>query len=191
MTKKPPAVTIIPVRERNGRLARGLVPPGAVSPAEAYRLRQAALIGMRSPEWGSELGRLYLAEKIESSQYEAGKSWRVVVEQYRQAVGAPSPHPRGQKYERASPATLPDDPPLGTRAGDRLLRIRKLMIDRMIDAQEVLIAAGRDELRQIRATVEDEQAPVGHHSLLILRSGLTALSIHWGLTKPMKTEHVS
>ncbi len=55
-------------REPNGRRSRVLTRSAPqFAPTEVKRLRDAALAGMQNPEWGSELGRLLLAGKLEAS----------------------------------------------------------------------------------------------------------------------------
>ena len=83
-------------REPNGRLSRATkVEIDARSPAEVKRLRDAAILGMRDPLWGTELGRLFLRNRITPQQFEAGKRWRSLVECWRRLQGGPSPHEKG------------------------------------------------------------------------------------------------
>src|SRR5262249_5216639 len=75
-------------RDPNGRRARARN-AGDPAPAQVKRLRDAALAGLQSQEWGSELGRLFLAGKIGPELYAAGRRWGECVARYRAALGAP------------------------------------------------------------------------------------------------------
>ena len=69
----------------NKRKIKARTPSGQLSragrqreypPAQVRRLRDAAMAGLRDPEWGTELGRLYLEGTITAAMYAAGKDWR-------------------------------------------------------------------------------------------------------------------
>ncbi len=185
---------LIVIREPSGRLSRATRDGiGAVSPAEAHRLRAAALAGMRDPEWGTEVGRLFLADKIDGALFEAGKRWGRLVIRYQRAVGAPKPWPKGQDFNRTAPSLEPDEPLPDTEAGrkklEELEKARRDTIDEMRDAHASLIGAGMLAERAVRSTCEANEVPVGAQGLESLKRGLEWLALHWGLTTAPKSAY--
>lgn len=179
---------LLVVREPSGRLSRAsMAAVDAVSPAEAARLRQAAAAGMRGPEWATEIGRLFLDGKIDAQLFEAGKRWGRLVEQYRKAIGAPKPYPRGQAFMRAEPSHESPDPLPDTQAGrdalERLVKARDDIIRDMRTAHGALMGAGMLAERAVRSTCEENEVPVGTLGHIALKDGLEWLALHWGITQ--------
>jgi hypothetical protein len=177
------------VREPNGRLSRSSINAvDAVSPAEAVRLRNAAIAGMRAPEWATEIGRLFLEGKVTAAEFEAGKRWGRLVGKYQRAVGAPRPWPKGQAFDRSTPSSGDDEPTPDTEAGRKALEAlataRRDIIDDMRIAHAVLVGAGMLSERAVRSTCEANEVPVGAMGLGSLKEGLNWLALHWGLTQP-------
>ena len=72
----------------SGRLSRA-GEQEEISPALVRRLRDQALNSVKDPEWGTELGRMFLFGKIEAPLYAAGKRWAGLAANYYRAIGAP------------------------------------------------------------------------------------------------------
>ena len=70
-------------REPSGRPQREREFP----PTQVRRLRDAALAGLRDPQWGAELGRLYLTQVIGEAGYAAGVRWAREAAEYHAVIG--------------------------------------------------------------------------------------------------------
>jgi hypothetical protein len=143
------------------------------------RLRDAALAGLQSEEWGSELGRLFLAGKIGPDLYAAGRRWMECAAHYRAALGAPLPHPRAVPLERGNASAAPDpDSEAGRRQAAReLAAMRELR-----EAQAVLRDAGVLAERVVRSVCEHDQAACGAREHDALARGLQSLARFWRMT---------
>src|ERR1019366_6884657 len=178
---------IIPVREPNGRLQRSTVEAiDAVSPTEIRRMREAAVLGLRDGEWGTELGRLYLLGDVDGPQYGAGKRWQKLVAGYHQAIGA-KPHPKSMSFERRDGSLEPDPE---SEKGKRQTAIDRALVADMREAHAVLIGAGMLAERAVRAVCEENDASVGIFGINNLCRGLAWLSLYWGLTQQPKQSNV-
>jgi hypothetical protein len=145
------------------------------APTQVKRLRDAALQRMAAPEWGSELGRLYLQGRITSTMYAAGKHWSELAHNYRNAIGV---FPvRGSTGERSG-NSHPIDP--GSDRGAKIARREADQAERFFLAHAVLVRVEAASL--VRALCEDNQAPCGSNELMRVRKGLNALTAHWNLT---------
>jgi len=163
-------------REPNGRAQRTAQLP---APSEVKRLRDAALAGMRDPLWGTEIGRLFLAGKITSTMFAAGKRWAELASQYSQALCSPAPDPKAISLERAPSSTSHDpDSPEGRKEARRHARA----VASFVDAHIALKDHGPATARIVRATCERGETITGHQELIALTSGLDRLAQFWGLT---------
>lgn len=190
MSRKP-AKGLVPVREPTGRLSRASQSAvDAVSPSEAKRLMDAAIAGMRGPEWGTEIGRLYLAGKIDAVTFEAGKRWGRLVVAYHRALGAKPPYPRTMTFDRVDPSPEPDTE---SNEGKRRDGESRSIIGDMREAHAVLIGAGMMAERAVRSVCEENEVPAGIIGIDNLKRGLEWLATHWGLysvsRKNDKTRH--
>lgn len=161
-------------REANGRIQR----EHELAPVTVRRLRDAALTGLRDPEWGTELGRLYLAGKLTSEAYAAGKRWRELAARYSRALCSPSPDPKAIAMERSGSSVIDPDTPEGAREARRHVRA----VASFIDAHVALKAAGRGSEVVVRGVCERDETIPGHQAMLALSQGLNALAGFWGLT---------
>ena len=174
----------MPVREPSGRLSRASMEVvDAMPPGEIKRLRLAAVEGMRAPEWGTELGHLYLRGQITEHEYEAGKRWGRLVVAYHRAIGAKPGYPPAMTFYRSDPAFEPDPE---SEEGKKRLRYAQDIIDDMREAHAVLIGAGMLAERSVRSVCEADQAPIGIEGLETLKRGLQWVAKHWGLTREAK-----
>lgn len=148
--------------------------PALPPPTETKRLRDAAVNGMRSPEWGTELGRLYLADKISSVQYSAGRRWAATVEAYGEACQIPRQPGTATLDPEGGKAADPDTP-----AGRKTARRHARSVEIFNDAIFALEHAGRLAVTVTRAAAESQTAPCGQVELAALRSGLQHLAAFW------------
>jgi hypothetical protein len=140
-------------------------------PTQIRRLRDAAMAGLRDPEWGTELGRLYLEGRITASMYAAGKGWREKAARYVSTLGhfpvrtiLPDEH-RG---------SLPPDP--DTVEGQKRARREADAMERFFEAHHVLLSAGKMAEASVRRLCEHNEGPCGMAELIALRNGLAALA---------------
>jgi hypothetical protein len=163
------------LREPNGRPSRAN-PERELAPAQIKRLRDAALAGLQHEEWGSELGRLWLAGKIEAVLYMAGRRWSECVADYHAALSAPPPNPIAVPLERSSRAAAVD---ANSERGRALAKRERAAIRQFREAHAVLRSAGGLAERVVRSVCEQDQAPGGVHELQALEEGLRCLARSW------------
>ena len=166
---------ITPAREPNGRPQREV----QTMPAEAKRLRDAALRGMQAPEWGTELGRLFLERKVPAEEFEAGKRYAQVTRDYRRALGITEVEIKGQDPNRSRG----NPPDADSEAGRALTKAEQAAVARM-HAAELAIreTGGRNVFRTVHRICVDDECAVGLLDLRNLSTGLQALAAHFGLT---------
>lgn len=167
-------------REPSGKVQRV---PQLPPPSEVRRLRDAALSGMRDPTWGTEIGRLYLAGKISSMAYAAGKRWAEQAVLYSRALCSPSPDPKAVCFDRSGGDSLDPD----SHEGRKEVRRHQRAVASFVDAHAALCACLPSPERVVRAMCERNEMLTGHESLLALNRGLLALASFWGLTDSRKS----
>jgi hypothetical protein len=166
-------------REPSGRRARARNASDP-APAQVKRLRDAALAGLQSQEWGSELGRLFLAGKIAPELYAAGRRWVECMSRYHAALGAPPPCPPPIPFERSTTTAAPDpasEPGL-RQAAREIEAVRELR-----EAQAAMRQAGVLAERVVRSVCEQDLAPCGTRELDALGRGLLALAQFWRMAR--------
>lgn len=184
MAKRSKKSLIVPVREPNGRLLRSVETAiDARSPSEVRRLRDAACAGMARPEWGTELGRLYLAGKIGPKLYETGKRWACLAWAYHQATGAPPEAPGASTFVQAGQRRDPDPE---SEAGRRIAAHDTRVVAATEEALAVLVSCVRDGGRSVRRVCERNEAPIGERGMAYLLIGLGFLAQHWGVIDMQK-----
>jgi hypothetical protein len=167
------------VREPNGRKSRAL-DEEQFAPAQVKRLRDEALSGMADPEWGTELGRLFLDGTISAPMYGAGKWWAERASEYLAAIGAPPPDAKAVTLERRSPSEPPDpDSPAGLRA----VAEDQEALAAMQEAHACLISAGALAEKAVRSLCERNEAPAGEYEKTSAIRGLLWLAEYRRLTK--------
>lgn len=170
---------LVTAREPNGRIQREGREDAA--PTEVRRLRDAALRGMRDPEWGTELGRLYLEGALSGGMYAAGKRWREEAAEYRQAIGV---FPvRSASLERGSHGhdTDPD-----SEEGQKQATRDRNGAERFFAAHSYLASVGNLAESVVRRICEEDEAPCGFAEHQALRKGLSSLADHYNLTRAEK-----
>lgn len=179
-----PKAKIVPSREPNGRMSRAAqLATDACSPAEVRRLRDASLAGMRQPEWGTELGRLFLSGRLVGMQFEAGKRWARLAEAARAALSGPKVPARSTFAEHAGGQAPDPDSERGRRQAER----DRDIVQDMHEARRVLLAVSPSVELAVREVCEDERSAVSADELERLVAGLDRLADHWGLTQRRKT----
>jgi hypothetical protein len=156
------------VREASGRVKRESHLP---SPAEVTRLRDAALAGMRDAVWGSMLGYLFLAGKINAIQFAAGKHWNELAADYARARLSPK-QPRSANLDPKG--GTPADP--DSAQGRREARRQVLTVEDYEEALNVLKRLGAPVARAVFDICEGGRVPGGMAELQNLKRGLSALA---------------
>lgn len=171
---------VIVEREPNGRAQREREYP----PAQVKRLRDAAMAGLRDPEWGTELGRLYLCQIITAAMYAAGKRWREWAHDWHASIGV---FPvRSTSIERGSNGMAPDP---FSRRGMEIAEREREHTERFFRAHAALFAAGPGIEPIVRAVCERDEIAPSFSAQMKLRRGLNALAIYWDLTGQTKSRH--
>lgn len=151
--------------------------PKEHAPTQVKRLRDAALRGMADPEWGTELGRLFLQQTITAEMYAAGKRWAELASRYRQAIGA---FPiRSASLERGVQSAQPDP---DSDKGREIARKEADGAERFFKAHSILIGQGCLAEAVVRRLCEHDETPVSFGEIIKLRIALLALANHWNLT---------
>lgn len=168
---------LVTAREPNGRIQRS---PG-IAPSEAKRLRDEAARKSRGSEYGTELGRLWLDDKISPPMYEAGKKWVVMAVQRSIAMQSPSANPRSLNVGSGG-ESHPIDP--DTPAGEREAKQHAKAIQAYEAAERAVPKASWDAIETV---CNRGLSLCGHQQLLDLRCGLLILANHWHLTDSRKS----
>jgi hypothetical protein len=163
---------LITAREPNGRIQRS----PTVAPSEAKRIRDEAVRKSRQSEYGSELGRLWLDDKITAPMYEAGKKWVIVAVAYSMALLSPSANPRSLNVGSGgeSHPVDPDSP-----QGEREAKFHRKAISTYLDAVDSM---SRANWAAVETVCDKNLALAGYQQLLDLRHGLLILASRWNLT---------
>jgi len=173
----------VKAREPNGRPQRERYE----SPAEVRRLRDAALIGMRDPEWGTELGRLFLAGKLTAEEFAAGRHWAKLAAGYRTAMQSPSPDPKALDMDGgARGASADPDSEEGQAEAERHKRAKAAYLT----ADANLLLFGAKPHRAVRLVCERNEVLLDYQQLIDMKRGLCGLAAYWNLTPSRKSSHV-
>lgn len=167
---------LIVSREPNGRPQR--VKESA--PAEVKRLRDSALREVRHAEWGTELGRLYLSDKITEAMYAAGKWWAEQAKKFQAAIGAFPVRSAALEPGRGGTQADPDSP-----EGQKIAKREANQAEIFFDAHAVLVQTGCESV--VRRVCEENESPCGLNELLSVKRGLSVLADHRGLTNGKKS----
>ena len=157
-------------REPNGRAQRG-----ALSPTEVRRLRDAAARGMRDPEWGTELGRLYLLREITGAMYAAGRRWTQDAARWRHTLGVFPVRTASLERGHSHPCD-PDSP-----EGREVARRDRNAQEAFCGAHSALVDCGAGAARAVQDLCEHNEAPT-FVDRICARAGLAALATYYGLT---------
>lgn len=147
----------------------------AISPAQARRMRDMAALSVSMQEYGTEIGRLFMAAKIKSYQYEVARRWARLTTAYHQAMSAPHSIASGSLI--GSGREQSPDPE--SEAGLRLSKEERDVVQSWQRAHETLLASGHN--RAVRDCCEHDAPIVESVALSSLRAGLDALALLWGV----------
>ena len=140
------------LRTASGRLSRAAkAVTQQASPAQVRRLRDAALAKMLDPQWGSELGRQFLAGHFGTVEYAAGRKYWLLREAY---------EGRRRKTDRSF---------------DEIANV----FAALTDARSALLASGELNWTVFRRVVERDQFTPGAAEAMNLNAALRALVSHW------------
>jgi hypothetical protein len=160
-------------RETNGRIQR----EARTTPvANAKRIRDEAVRTSAHAEYGTELGRLYLDDKISTSMYEAGKRWAIMANSVATAMQGPSANPKSLAIGESG-TSHPVDP--GSEEGEREVKRHQHAVQAFQTAGDKLVGGTR---RAVETVCEHGLACDGFVQLMDLRSGLAILAGHWHMT---------
>ena len=121
--------------------------PRSLRPTELRRLRDAALTGLRSADWGSEIGRLHLTNRLNSAELSTAKRWFELVNAYSIAYRSPT-QPRSVLFDVGG--GQPSDP-TSEEAG---LREAKKMSGRSPTGFKIGMRCARPENHHRRDTID-------------------------------------
>ena len=176
---------LVEVREPNGRISRARdereYPPGQVK-----RLRDAAMLGLRDQEWGTEMGRMFLDGTLTAEMYAAGKWWRETAAKYQQAICAPPPDARAVSFQIGRGAS-PIDP--DSEAGKTEARRHSAATVTFLESHAALMGAGLLAERAVRRLCEQDEAPIGEEQRQSVKRGLLWIAKYRGLTPDSKSRN--
>ena len=173
-TKRNPAIV---GREPSGRAQRPAnVNEQEFAPTQVKRLRDAALAGMRDPEWGSQLGRLFLTRAISPVQYAAAKRWRALANNYHNAIGVVA-----VRSINLQPTSKGYDCDPASEQGQRTAQRDRDALKRFQRAHDKLIETGSEKV--VRALCERDESPAGFTQMQKLQLGLSTLARLWQLDR--------
>lgn len=172
------------MREPTGRPSR--IPADTdienCAPAQVKRLRDAAMRQMCEPEWGTELGRLFLNGRLSAGQYGAGKWFAVLSARCREAIHVPGmPQKTGFVPHAGGHAPDPD-----SYEGRRQVERDRAAVSEFMEAHAALLGAGVLAENAVRRTCEDNKTIESHSQLLHLQRGLEWLAEYRRLTAQAK-----
>jgi hypothetical protein len=159
---------LVESREPNGRRQRSN--EREFSPTQVRRLRDAAMAGLRDPEWGTHAGRLFLDGTLTAEMYAAAKWWREMAAKYRVAICAPPPQPKALNLEAGRGSSSIDPDSEGQGGGWRPPDTVKVFEG----PRGALISAGMMAERTVRRLCEQDEAPVGEQERQWAICGLRA-----------------
>lgn len=178
-TRKATKTKLVLIREPNGRASRS-AEEKETAPAQVRRLRDAALAGMADEQWGTELGRLFLAGQITPPMYAAGKKWAERARRYQSAINCPPASPKSCAAEDGGFSEPPD--PDSVR-GEEVASSDSLAVRAFQEAHAILCAAGLLAERAVRGVCERDEVMAGDIHRAALHRGLHWLVDYWGLTE--------
>jgi hypothetical protein len=145
-----------------------------MAPTELRRLVDAAKLGLKDAQWGTQLGLLVLSGKITATQYTAGKRWSELARDYGSAIGGPR-QPRSAGMELGQGETVDPDSLRGRREALRHVKAAETYQA----AAAALGLMGKPARVAVVDVCEQGLAPLGVYDMAALQTGLTALVKHW------------
>lgn len=168
-------------RKVGDRFPAGQIRPEeqSASPASIRRLRDAALMGMADPAWGSVAGLFYLSKKIDEVEYQTAKRFGDLHSQYIGVIGGPKQPKTSTGQIMSSSADVDVD----SAAGDEQAKRHIAIMTKYNDAHTaLLVISSAAEADLIRFCAMPGEAPVGHEGVIRVKNGLKALAELWKVT---------
>lgn len=162
-------------REANGRIARLYVNPRAQVASQPHRRGVAKEFRGRE-EAGTNFGRLMLVGSITPAQYEAGRLYALLVDQFRIIKGYPPFHPRAIDLLGPAGRSLWEPSPDQVR----------IVTARYNAAFEACGDAGIKAQRAVKDHAVLDKRVGDFATIDLLKSGLTKLVAHFGLDERME-----
>lgn len=165
-------------RKAGDRFPAGQIRPEekSASPAAIRRLRDAALMGMADPQWGTVAGLFFLNKLIDEVEYEAAKRFGDLHAQYISVIGGPRP-PKTSTGERpARSAQIDVDTELGEAEAKRHVAILTSYNEVHLALKMIDPATEADLIRFCSVPGE---SPAGHAAMLRLKDGLKSIASIW------------
>lgn len=162
-------------REPNGRVARTYTNPRAQVADQPHRRGVIAEMRERE-EAGSEFGRMMLRGAITPAQYEAGRLYALLVDQFRIVKGYPPFHPRG--IDLLGPG--------GRSVREPSQEIVQAVTDRYNAAFEACSEAGNRAQRAVKDHAVLDRRVADFETRDLLKSGLDKLIAHFRLDENME-----
>lgn len=173
MARKRKKARLVSRREPNGRIAREAAEAAQYAPTAVRRLMDAAVRSAHLEEWGTELGRLALEQKITAEMYGAGRWWAQMAADYRRVIGASALAVRGVSMERGSRFAPPD---VDSAIGMEIATKDRQIVKAFARAYDALKATGPLATMTVRALCEEDRSPNGVFEFDALKDGLRALA---------------
>lgn len=164
---------LITSREPNGQPQRIRTTP----PSNAKRIRDEAIRKSHQSEYGTELGRLWLDDKITAPMFEAGKKWGIVSAALSRALQSPSANPRSLNIGSGG-ESHPVDPE--SPEGQREAKHHTKAVQIYDAAVRVLPSAS---FKVVETVCDRSLALCGHQEFLDLKCGLLILANHWKIAR--------
>jgi len=170
-------------REPNGRVTRSLRKTETEKEARAVviearmRVFGASESDCAQQDFGSVLGRLFLAKAIKKHQYEAGKTMCEDFDRYYALTGIPHPSAKAQDISRVRGLGRDADPSKARAAADRIMKIEAQL--GMVDVQGRPVTSVCKRV----CVMDDGTGMELAHMRGWLAKGLEALSAYYGIER--------
>jgi hypothetical protein len=169
-------------REPNGRITR---PTRVETEKEAravviearQRIFGASESDCAKEEFGSVLGRLFLAKAIKKHQYEAGKMMSADFDRYYMLTGIPHPSAKAQDISRVRGLGRDSDPLKARSAANRVM-----MIEQQLGSVDVQGRPVTSVCKRV-CVMDDAQGMELAHMIKYLVAGLEQLSTYYGVER--------
>ncbi len=164
-------------RHPSGKLVQKMEP--GKHPSEWLRLKKIIENQAKDPRLGSELGRLFFFEEIDSCQFDAGTKWQQLVIRYRLVISAPADVPKVKALGEQFGISLTDI------SKEEAEGVKRAYCESFEHLNDHAAGNGRAVLRALNDLVIRDQPTTTQQKTLAIR-GLSALVKLWGLTNKGK-----
>jgi hypothetical protein len=152
-----------------------------IDPVSIKRMIEQGLTEAKTLGLGTPLGRLMLAGKLTTMEFEAGRRWGRLMHAAHVALDAPKPDPKASAIGQTG-STAPVDP--DSEAGQEEAKEHVRIASAAIAALHLVLAYPPAAVRATRALCEGVgEMPAGHAQFLQVKAVLSGLAEFWQLTK--------